>query len=172
MPIYTKTGDKGTTALWGGKKVSKADIQVEAYGSADELSSHLGLVIAKLADKHDKQLLTSIQRDIYQIMAFLSNAKVDLSSLNQQVKSFEQYIDKLTSQLPELHRFILPQGGEIASLFHIGRTLCRKSERRVIAFLTKKKVSKAEIILQYFNRLSDLLFMLARKYSKGKEVLA
>ena len=173
MSIYTKTGDKGMTSLWGGKKVSKADLQVEAYGSCDELTSYLGLVIAKLKDKQDKQLLTTIQKDLYQIMAFLSNAKLSLTSLNSQVKSFEQYIDKLMSQLPELHRFILPQGGETASLLQISRTICRKAERRVIAYFSKVKTSAFSpqtSILQYLNRLSDLLFMLARKYEK-KEVL-
>ncbi len=170
MPIYTKTGDKGMTSLFGGKRVSKSDLQVEAYGCADELSSYLGLVIAKLKVKSDISLLTSIQKDLYQIMAFLSNAKVDLKGLNSQVKIFERYIDKLTSLLPKLSRFILPQGGEVASLLQISRTLCRKSERRVVAYFENSKIGNSKIILQYFNRLSDFLFMLARKY-EDKEIL-
>lgn len=174
MPIYTKTGDKGETSLFGGKRISKSDLQVEAYGSADELSSHLGLIISKGVNKRDKQLLASVQSDLYKMMAFLSNSKVDLEALNDRVKSFEQSIDKTTSKLPKLHRFILPQGGEIASLFHISRTVCRRAERAVIReFLSKKTLVKddQQLIVKYLNRLSDLLFTFARKYTKGKEVV-
>src|SRR3990167_3479566 len=104
MPIYTKTGDKGTTALFGGKRVSKADLQVEAYGSVDELTSYIGLVN--------------------------SNIKY----LDGRVKDFENKIDEIDKKLPKLTKFILPGGSELSSWFHVLRTVCRRSERSVIRY--------------------------------------
>lgn len=174
MPIYTKTGDRGMTSLYGGKRVSKDDLQVEAYGCADELTSMAGLIATKISNKQDKNLLTIIQKDIYTIMSFLANAPADLIPLKGRVKTFEQQIDKMTSKLPKLNRFILPGGTEIGSLFHIARTLARKTERRTVALFKNSKFDPemigTKLILQYLNRLSDLFFTLARKYSKGKEV--
>lgn len=185
MPIYTKTGDKGMTSLYGGKRVAKDDLQVEAYGYADELTSVIGLVVTKMTNEQDKSLLTTIQKDIYNIMAFLANAPVDISPLKGRVKSFERSIDKITSKLPKLNRFIIPGGTQIGSLLHIVRTLTRKTERRIVALfkskgrLTSKQfnnkmtsdVQTTSTIIQYLNRLSDLFFTLARKYSKDKEVM-
>lgn len=174
MPIYTKTGDKGTTSLYGGKRVSKADLRVEAYGCFDELTSVVGLTVTKITNKQDKNLLTTIQKDIYKIMSFLANAPVDLTALKGRVKTFEQEIDSISLKLPKLNRFILPGGTQNAALFHILRTLTRKAERRTIALFKHQKTMKHLnhlTILQYLNRLSDLFFMLARKYSKGKEIV-
>lgn len=171
MPIYTRTGDKGTTSLFGGKRISKTDIRVEAYGSVDQLTSFIGLTAVKIKNKNDKKLLTTIQKALYEIMAYLAHAKVDLAYLSSHIKQFEQNIDKLTSQLPKLHRFILPGGTEIGSLFHILRVYTREAERRVVAVFLKYPSKKTELVVQYLNRLSDLFFMLARKYAKGKEII-
>lgn len=172
MPIYTRTGDKGVTSLYGGKRISKSSIQVEAYGRCDELSAHLGLVRSKRLGKDDKELLLTIQRDLYEIMSYLANAPVDLSHLPMRVKKFEQIIDKIMSRLPKLTRFVLPGGTEIGGHLQVARTLVRKAERGVIEFLRNtKKTKNHDLVIQYLNRMSDLFFCLARKYTKGKEVI-
>lgn len=174
MSIYTKAGDCGETSLFGGKRVKKYDPQIEAYGSVDELTSFLGLVIAKVKNKTHHDLLTHIQKDLYSAMGTLCGATTDLSGLKRRVLDFEQTIDKVDKKIPKLTRFILPQGGEVAALFHIVRSVCRRAERNVIHFFSNNGTMKQwnnKIIVQYLNRLSDLLFMLARLYSKGKEVV-
>lgn len=190
MPIYTKTGDKGETSLFGAKRVKKYDPQIEAYGSVDELTSFIGLVIAKIPtsssglrgagkNQNYKDLLTYIQKDLYSAMGTLCGATSNLSGLEERVITFEKTIDAIDKKLPKLTRFILPQGGEVASLFHITRTVCRRAERNVVHFFdqsatllpTKSGSAGRGIIVQYLNRLSDLLFMMARLYSRDKEVI-
>ena len=139
MAIYTRIGDSGTTGLYGGKRVSKADCQIESYGSIDELTSFIGLVSVKLANKKDINLLIEVQKDLYQMMSFLSGAKVNLLLLGKKVLVFEKTIDKIEKNLPKLNKFILPGGNEISALFHILRVLCRKAERRTIDFFNKTK---------------------------------
>lgn len=175
MSIYTKTGDKGETSLFGGRRVSKANLQIAAYGDIDELTSIMGLIISLDTNKSRRQFLTGIQKDLYQIMAVLSNAKVDMASLFSKIKEFEQKIDFIENQLPKLTRFILPGGTKISSITHIARAVCRRAERSVIAFYEMVDVSTQlkdykPLILQYLNRLSDLLFVLAREYTGKKEV--
>src|SRR3989339_610967 len=170
MPIYTRTGDNGTTSLFGGKRISKADCQVETYGSIDELTSYIGLVIVKIKNKQDKNLLIEIQKDLYQIMSFLSGAKIDLLKLENKVLVFEKTIDEIEEKLPKLNKFIIPGGNEISSLFQINRVICRKAERRNIDYFNKNKITSNELrIIKYLNRLSDLFFDMARKYGKNKE---
>lgn len=173
MSIYTRTGDRGTTALFGGKRVSKSDLQVEAYGSVDELSSQLGLTISKIKNQRSKIFLIEIQKNLYKIMACLSGAKVDLNYLDRRVLEFEKEIDKIDKKLPKLTRFILPGGTETSSLFHICRTFCRRSERNVIRFseATTKPAHQQTLVIKYLNRLSDLFFTLARLHAKGKDIL-
>ncbi|MBI2051930.1 cob(I)yrinic acid a,c-diamide adenosyltransferase [Candidatus Roizmanbacteria bacterium] len=171
MAIYTKTGDKGTTSLFGGKRISKANIRVEAYGSADELTSFIGLVATKVPQKITRELLTTIQKDIYQIMAFLAGAKVDRETLRRQIKRFEREIDKVSSRLAKLNRFIVPGGTEFAGWFHVLRTVCRRLERAVVKSFKKPYNLDQSVVVQYFNRLSDLFFTLARWHSKGKEIV-
>lgn len=173
MAIYTRTGDRGTTSLFGGKRVSKSDLQVEAYGSVDELSSFLGLLISKFITRNSKLFLIKIQKDLYTIMASLSGAKVDLSYLDRRVIDFEKEIDKIDTKLPKLTRFILPGGTEISSLFHICRTSSRRSERNIIRFSLSKKSEVYNLLstIKYMNRLSDLFFTLARLHAKDKEIL-
>jgi cob(I)alamin adenosyltransferase len=167
MPIYTKTGDKGTTSLFGGKRLSKYDVQVEAYGTVDELSSFLGLLISKV---EDRDLLLSIQKDLYLIMAVLSNAPSDLTDLNTQILTFEKKIDEIQESLPPLTRFILPGGNEISSICHIVRAVCRRAERSVVKLSDQTKHQCDPMIIIYLNRLSDLLFVLARFYGKEEEI--
>lgn len=172
MAIYTRTGDLGTTSLYGGQRISKADCQIETYGSIDELTSYIGLVTVKLKNKNDKNLLVEIQKDLYHIMSFLSGAKTDLIFLENKVLIFEKTIDEIEEKLPKLNKFILPGSNEISALFHILRVLCRKAERRIINYFNKKIVTKTELtVVKYLNRLSDLLFMMARKYGKSKEMV-
>ncbi|HEX7543096.1 MAG TPA: cob(I)yrinic acid a,c-diamide adenosyltransferase [Patescibacteria group bacterium] len=166
MSIYTRTGDAGTTGLYGGKRILKSDLQVEAYGSIDELTSFIGLVANKLINKKDKLFLISLQKDLYQIMAVLSGAKIDLQFLfEKKVLSFENKIDELEKKLPKLTKFILPGGTEISSWFHILRVICRRAERNVVRF------NNNIIIVKYLNRLSDFLFVMARTYGKNKEIV-
>ena len=166
MSIYTRTGDAGTTGLYGGKRILKSDLQVEAYGSIDELTSFIGLVANKLINKKDKLFLISLQKDLHQIMASLSGAKTDLEFLfEKKVLSFENKIDSLEKKLPKLTKFILPGGTEISSWLHILRVICRRAERNVVRF------NNNIIIVKYLNRLSDFLFVMARTYGKNKEIV-
>jgi cob(I)alamin adenosyltransferase len=166
MGIYTKTGDKGETGLYGGKRVSKADSQIDAYGTVDELTSFVGLVIAKLDFDEHKVLLTTIQRDLYEIMGILANAPTKPTFINRTAE-FEKVIDTIDKKLPKLTRFILPQGGEISSWFHVLRTICRRSERAVIGC---DSITSPDVV-QYLNRLSDLFFILARQYGQKHELV-
>lgn len=173
VKIYTKTGDTGETSLFGGKRISKADLQVEAYGTVDELSSFLGLAHAKLKDRQWRKEIEDIQKDLWKIMAALSGSKDDLTFLSRRIAFFEKRIDKLTADLPVLRRFILPGGTEVSSLFHICRTVCRRAERRCVALLSgdlKFQTKNFKLIVKYLNRLSDTLFMYARYFAKGREV--
>lgn len=173
MPIYTKTGDRGETSLFGGKRLSKADIQIEAYGTIDELTSFLGMVIVKTDEKKDKEFFTVIQKDLYQIMGVLAGANSPIESLSERITLFEQTIDIVEEKLPKLHRFILPGGTESAAWFHIVRTICRRAERNLVALQATKKINEQTMMLniQYLNRLSDLLFTYARWYNKEHEIL-
>lgn len=169
--IYTKTGDFGSTTLFGGKRILKSNIKVEAYGAIDELNSFIGLLTSKNISKEDKELLTNIQKDLYQIMNILSGIKNNLPILNNNISNIEQYIDKTEEKLPKLNHFILPQGTEICSWFHILRTVCRRAEREVVKYFKQTKTKNLEI-MKYLNRLSDLFFIMARKYNKKEEVIS
>jgi cob(I)alamin adenosyltransferase len=167
MPIYTKTGDLGTTGLYGGKRVLKSALIVEAYGTVDELSSFIGLVATKLKNKKDIEILISIQKDLYQMMAVLSGLKSSLDFLDGKVTGFENKINDMDRKLAPLRRFIIPGGTEISSWFHVLRVLTRRAERKVVGLSSKKFQST----VKYLNRLSDLFFTMARIYGKGKEVV-
>jgi len=172
MSIYTRTGDFGTTGLFGGKRISKADCQIETYGSIDELTSYIGLTVVKLKNKKEANFLIKIQRDLYQVMAFLSGVKTDLLFLEDRVLTFEKNIDLIEKKLPKLTKFIIPGGNEISSLFQILRVLCRKAERRNIDYFNSKQITDSELrIIKYLNRLSDLFFDLSRRYGKDNEVV-
>lgn len=191
MSVYTRTGDRGKTSLYQGKRVSKASLRVEAYGSVDELNSAIGVSLADtkiLRYKEIKDELIRIQNDLFEIGAALANphstgsgqASSKVSNLGKRVFEFENIIDDLTKKLPQLSNFILPGGGKAGSMLHFSRTVARRCERRIVE-LSEKDPSAGSgqgnvesSIIIYINRLSDLLFMFARFINykeKKKEVI-
>ncbi len=179
VKIYTRTGDKGQTSFFGGKRVGKDDIRVEAIGSVDELNSAIGLVLSEVRGQPPevRKELVKIQHDLFDIGSMLANPqvtsdKLQVTSLEHRVLDFEKLIDVLTSKLSPLSSFILPGGGKGGAMLHLTRSISRRAERRVIA-LAKKEQVPSEIII-YLNRLSDLLFTMARfanYQEKQKEVI-
>lgn len=173
MSVYTRTGDKGKTSLFAGKRVSKASLRIEAIGTIDELDSAIGVAIAKIKDKglKIKDELIIIQNDLFDIGANLANPSSKIN-LRIRVQEFEKIIDDLTKKLPELNNFILPGGSLAGANLHMARTVCRRAERRITELFEKEKVDESIII--YINRLSDFLFMIARFINhkeKKKEVI-
>lgn len=168
MKIYTKTGDQGTTALFGGKRVSKADLRIETYGTVDELNSYIGLVRDQPVNQNRKSILVEIQDRLFTIGSILAtepgNTKVKVPSLSlEDVTLLEKEIDAMDAQLPPMKSFVLPGGHQSVSFCHVARTVCRRAERLVIALATTEKTD--QLVIQYLNRLSDYLFMLSRKMS-------
>ncbi|HEU5210630.1 MAG TPA: cob(I)yrinic acid a,c-diamide adenosyltransferase [Longimicrobiales bacterium] len=165
--IYTRTGDDGSTGLFGGGRVAKDDIRVEAYGAVDELNAVLGVAIAFMEDDGIRARLQRLQPDLFAIGAHLatpdaaSPAARHLPSLPQtRAAEMERWIDEADAELPPLRVFIMPGGRPDAAALHHARTVCRRAERRVVALAAEQNVPTAAII--YLNRLSDLLFALAR----------
>ena len=175
MPIYTRAGDKGRTALFGGKRVLKSDGRVDTYGTIDELNSVLGLVVALLSHKHQviKKELEKIQHDLFEIGSYLANPEAEpVKRLITRVKEFEDIIDSQTKKMPELRNFILPGGGKAGASLHQARTVCRRAERRLVALMQTEEID--EHLVKYINRLSDLLFSSARfvnQKEKKKETI-
>lgn len=168
--IYTKTGDKGTTALFGGTRVLKSNVRVEAYGTIDELNSVLGVIRVRLSDKKIAEFVESIQHDLFTIGSTLANPKnKKIEQLPGRIDKFEQQIDEMTDKMPLLRNFILPGGGEVGALFHQARTVCRRAERRIVELMQTDEID--DTITKYINRLSDVLFTLARyvNFTEGKE---
>jgi cob(I)alamin adenosyltransferase len=168
MKIYTKTGDKGETGLFGGGRVPKDDPRVAAYGDVDELNSTIGVARAALPGAAFDALLEQIQRDLFAIGGHLATpdpekvraalAKAELS--NERVRVMEDTIDAADTELPPLRAFVLPGGTPGAAALHVARTVCRRAERSVIGLARTAEVPGLFIV--YLNRLSDLLFTLAR----------
>lgn len=161
--IYTKTGDKGMTALFGGTRVLKNSTRVEAYGTVDELNSMLGVILSLLPEKGRDvgNELTQIQHELFAIGANLADPKsIEIAYLDRRVGEIEGYIDTLTKELSPLTHFILPGGGESGAALHLARTIARRCERRVVELGEKEEIHQN--IKRYFNRLSDLLFTMAR----------
>lgn len=176
MSIYTRTGDGGTTSLFGGKRLLKSDLLVDAYGTIDELSSFLGLLLVDTKKQSDKKKISAIQKDLYLIMGYLAGAKITLSSFPKQIIQFEKEIDMLEKKLPILHQFILPQGSRLSIHAHICRTICRRAERIMVKYVSQKqpKPNDFKLILSYLNRLSDYLYIKAREFnqhSKGEVMI-
>jgi cob(I)alamin adenosyltransferase len=162
MKIYTKTGDAGTTALFGGKRVSKADLRVDAYGTVDELNSYLGLLF-------EEDQIVEIQDRLFTLGAMLStepgNTKVKIPHLTEEdVARLEKGIDKMEESLEPMNHFILPGGNQTVSFCHIARTVCRRAERLTVALNSVEPIDP--LIIKYLNRLSDYLFVLSRYLSK------
>lgn len=173
MKIYTKGGDKGTTSLYGGKRVGKDDPQVEAYGSVDELASWLGMIVSYPEASADKKLLTLVQRDLHAMMSVLCNAPVDTDILASHIADLETYIDAVEEKKPTGTKFILIQGTQLSVVCHIARTICRRAERNVVTFLhnnTAVEAKNAKTMLQYLNRLSDMLYAMGRAYNSDDEL--
>jgi cob(I)alamin adenosyltransferase len=166
MKLYTKTGDKGQTALIGGTRVSKNDIRIEAYGTVDELNTFIGLLTTYEIPTEDLTFLRSIQNNLFVIGSHLATdvTKVELKkesilSINS-IDDIEKQIDRLDAILPELTSFILPGGSRVGALSHICRTITRRTERRLFDMNNIYKIDNQ--ILVYFNRLSDYFFALSR----------
>ena len=163
MPIYTRTGDKGQTSLFGGGRVLKSDDRVDTYGTIDELNSLLGVVVAAIETKHKKlaQELEAIQHDLFAIGSYLANPQAQaVDKLTEKITAFEKEIDQMTEKMPELHNFILPGGGKVGASLHQARTVCRRAERRLVALMQHEEIDIQ--VVTYVNRLSDLLFTMAR----------
>ena len=170
--IYTKTGDDGTTGLGDGSRVSKTDPRVVAYGTVDELNSVLGLLLTLGPPEAD--LLTLIQNDLFDVGADLCVPPAEdeqpgkrLRVKPEQSKRLEEAIDRLNEPLSPLKSFVLPGGTATAAWCHLARTVCRRAERDVVALRQTGSAVNAEVVV-YLNRLSDLLFVLARSYNKDR----
>jgi cob(I)alamin adenosyltransferase len=171
MSIYTRYGDKGETVTLGGKTVSKDHERVEAYGEVDELNALLGVCISFMDSGKTKSSLSNIQKDLFVIGSELAAAgkeKPRKKIVLQNVDDLEAEIDRIESSLTPLHHFILPGGSKTASMLHLGRTVCRRAERSVVSLSRKEKINPQ--IITYLNRLSDLLFILARATNRKKRV--
>jgi cob(I)alamin adenosyltransferase len=169
MNIYTKTGDKGTTALFGGKRVSKDDIRIEAYGTVDELNAHLGMLRDQEVNRKRADELISIQDRLFVTGSILAtvpgNDKVKIPKLTEtDVELLERSIDGMEKTLEPLRFFVLPGGHVSISSGHIARTVCRRAERLVVALNKAEPVEP--LVIKYLNRLSDYLFVLCRKMAQ------
>lgn len=166
MKIYTKTGDKGKTSLLGGTRVSKSHERINAYGTIDELNSFLGLVSDLDKEENRVKLIRKIQSRLFTVGSSLAaetdkakNYKPDLEESD--IVELEKAIDSMNESLPKMKNFILPGGNELVSSTHIARTVCRRAERLIVKLSESENIE--EIITIYLNRLSDYLFVLARK---------
>lgn len=183
MKIYTKTGDKGTTALFGGMRVPKNHLRIESYGTIDELNSYIGLIRDQKIDDHSKSILIKIQDELFTLGAMLATPpekeilksgkeRLNIPKVNATaIELLEKEIDTMNNNLPPMTHFILPGGHQTVSFCHIARCVCRRSERLSVALNAEETIN--EDILKYLNRLSDYLFVLARKLSfdlKANEV--
>jgi cob(I)alamin adenosyltransferase len=167
MKIYTKTGDAGETGLFGGGRVLKDDPRVQAYGDVDELNATLGFAASLDPAGFEADFLQSAQRDLFAIGAELATpnaAKVRAQLGPERVSAIEQIIDKHDATLTPLKNFILPGGTPKAAAFHVARTTCRRAERAVVTLARDAQINP--VIIHYLNRLSDLLFVLARAVNK------
>ncbi|MFN4075226.1 MAG: cob(I)yrinic acid a,c-diamide adenosyltransferase [Cloacibacterium sp.] len=175
MKIYTKTGDKGETSLYGGTRVSKAAARVESYGTLDELNAFIGLAKAEISDEKVLNQLQKIQFDLFTVGSeaatptdklILANGKnrLDLMISEKEILELEHWMDDLDAELEPLQFFILPSGGKAAASVHVCRTVCRRAERAMV-YLNETEEVRPELI-KYLNRLSDYLFILARYISK------
>ena len=176
MKIYTKTGDKGTTALYGGTRVSKDHIRIESYGTTDELNAYIGLIRDQNIGNDLKEVLIKVQHNLFTLGAMLAtppekeNLKNGKKRLNiplineENILYLESEIDKMNDALPDMTHFILPGGNTTVSYCHIARCVCRRAERLAVTLNDSEAINMN--IIRYLNRLSDYLFVLARKLTK------
>ena len=172
MKIYTKTGDSGDTSLFGGKRVSKNNIRIEAYGTVDELNASIGVAIPESISESVKKSLRKIQNDLFvvggDLATPLNETKVKLPrTIVEMVNNLENEIDTYEDKVEELKNFILPGGTKASAHLHLARTICRRAERRVVDLSNVEQINQE--IVKYINRLSDLLFVLARFENSASE---
>ena len=165
MKIYTKTGDEGTTSLFGGKRVSKSELRIDTYGTVDELNSWMGVLRDQEVNQKRKDVLIEIQDRLFTIGSILAtepeNTKVKIPSLSENDVAFlEKGMDEMDALLQPMRFFVLPGGHTSISWGHVARTVCRRAERLVIALHQHEKVEP--LVIKYLNRLSDYLFVLCR----------
>ncbi len=183
MKIYTKTGDKGKTSLFGGTRVPKYHLRIEAYGTVDELNTHIGLIRDQKIDSHTTEILLKIQNELFTLGSMLATPpekeilksgkeRLNIHKLSEEsVVLLENEIDLMNESLPPMSHFILPGGHTTVSFCHIARCICRRAER--ITTLLNDESAINSTILMYLNRLSDYLFVLARKLTidnQAKEI--
>lgn len=176
MKVYTKTGDAGTTALFGGTRVPKHHIRIDSYGTVDELNSFIGLIRDQKIDVRSKEILIHIQNKLFTVGAVLATdpekmilkngkERLNIPKINEEdIELLENEIDKMETELPPMTHFVLPGGHTTVSHCHVARTVCRRAERLATALYELEPFDKHT--LKYLNRLSDYLFVLARKLSK------
>lgn len=176
MKIYTKTGDKGTTALFGGTRVPKHHIRIDSYGTVDELNSNIGLLRDQKIDDHSYDILLKIQDRLFTLGAILATdpekavlksgkERLDIPKISSEdIELLEKEMDQMNEELPPMTHFVLPGGHQTVSFCHIARCVCRRAERLATALYDLEPFD--EKVLQYLNRLSDYLFVLARKLSQ------
>lgn len=175
MKIYTKTGDKGMTSLFGGTRVPKHHIRIESYGTVDELNAHIGLIRDQDIDSHYKDILVAIQDKLFTVGAILATdpeksilksgkARLNIPKISEaDIQQLENEIDAMNDALPPITHFVLPGGHQTVSFCHIARCVCRRAERLATALNELEPIQEQTLI--YLNRLSDYLFVLARKLS-------
>ena len=171
MKIYTKTGDEGKTSLFDNSRVWKSDDRIMSYGAVDELNSALGILGSLDLELAIKEVVNRIQNDLFVVGSDLANpdmANTKIRTTNEMVEYLEQIIDNFEAELPDLVSFILPGGTLISSILHLSRTVARRAETHVVELSRKEEINKISGI--YLNRLSDLLFVLARIANKRKDV--
>jgi len=168
--MYTRTGDKGETGLFSGERVAKNSLRIEAYGTVDELSSSIGHARSLIQDREVDKILERVQGDLFIVSAELSTRpkkdepKKAVRVTEAMVKDLEQEIDRLDAELPPLSTFIFPTGTTAATAVHIARTVARRAERRTVALAKEEELNPQ--VVPYLNRLSSLLFVLARVANK------
>ncbi len=165
--VYTRTGDKGMTSLVGGTRVPKNDIRLEAYGTVDELNSEIGLLVSLITDERDVAFLHGVQNRLFVVGSNLATDQ-SITELRQasvmtteDVEEMEREIDRIDSALPKHNAFVLPGGCQASAVCNVCRTVCRRSERRILTLAQEAQVQ--EELMKYINRLSDYLFVLSRK---------
>lgn len=167
MKIYTRTGDQGQTALFGGPRVDKDAARVEAYGTVDELNAVLGLVRTESLGREVDEVLARIQGELFEVGAEIASvdpaARGTRSIGPPHVAALESDIDRFDATLPPLREFILPGGTRPAALLHVARTVCRRAERRLVTLVRQSPAEVSMVLVAYLNRLGDLLFVLARQ---------
>lgn len=166
MKIYTRTGDTGSTGLFGGPRVSKDDDRIEAYGTVDELNAAIGMARSTGLDARMDSQLDEIQHELFSIGAELATPDPESHQLRiisqKHIAKLESWIDDHDSQLDDLKHFILPAGDSTATALHLARAICRRAERRVVTLSSRQETAISDDLIVYLNRLSDLLFVLTR----------